>query len=110
MRIPTSFPLFGKTVTVAIVPVSEWTYGDDSVGLWNPATNAISIREDQVGPAREQTFLHELIHAILDGLSHRLARNEVFVDQFASLMHQALRGARYARKRISVISSCQIPK
>ena len=101
MRIPSSFPLFGKTVTVTIYPVAKWPHGENTVGLWNPSKNSISIRGDQRGPCLEQTFFHEVTHAILDALSHKLARDEVFVDQFASLMHQALTGARYARKRKS---------
>ena len=102
MRIPSSFPLFGKVVTVAIVPLADWQHGDDSVGLWNPQTYVIHVRGDQPQVAMEQTYLHEMSHAILDGMSHRLARNEAFVDNFANLLHQALTGARYARKRKSV--------
>ena len=103
MRIPKSFPLFGKTVTVEVIPLTDWTHGEDTVGLWHPGKYTISIRGDQSGAGLEQCYLHEMTHAILDGMSHRLARNEVFVDQFASLMHQALTGARYARKRKSDI-------
>lgn len=100
MKIPTSFPLFGKRVAVDIIPLADWTHGEDTVGLWNPQKNAISLRADQVGDAIEQAYLHEMLHAALDGISHKLARDEVFVDTLASLLHQALTGARYARKRI----------
>lgn len=98
MRIPSSFPLFGKTINVTVYSAEEWPHSDDCVGLWQPSSNRISIHARLRGADREQALFHEMIHAILDGMSHKLARNEVFVDQFASLLHQALTGARYASK------------
>jgi hypothetical protein len=98
VRIPTSFPLFGDSVRVEIVPLAEWPHGDDVVGLWAPFTGTISIRDDLKGEKREQAYFHELTHSVLDGMGHKLARNEAFVDQFASLLHQAITGAKYARK------------
>lgn len=87
---------------MTVYPVETWPHGEECVGLWNPGTNEISINARMTGKSREQVFLHELTHAVLDGMSHKLARNEVFVDQFACLMHQALTGARYASKRIAL--------
>jgi hypothetical protein len=102
MRIPSSFPLFGDAVKVEIIPLAEWQHGDDVVGLWTPFTSTISIRGDLRGKALEQTFFHEKIHAILDGMGHKLARNESFVDQFASLLHQSTTGAKYKRKAAKI--------
>jgi hypothetical protein len=106
MRIPSSFPLFGDAVTVEIVPVESWPHGDDVVGLWTPFSSTISLRGDLRGSALEQTFFHEMIHAVLDGMGHKLARKESFVDQLASLMHQALTGAKYARKPKAAKVAC----
>lgn len=97
MRIPATLPLLGQTVTVAIIPISDWQHGEDCLGVWNPQTYAIALRADIKGAQREQVFTHELTHAILDCMSHKLSRNEVFVDQFAGLLHQALAGAKYKR-------------
>ena len=37
---------------------------------------------------QEETFIHELVHAILFQMSHPLARNESFVQTFASFLYQ----------------------
>lgn len=95
MKIPSSVPLLGHIISVKKVQVKDWKHGDAVVGLWDPMTHAIELRADYSGSKMEQTFFHELTHAVLHLMGHRLAHNEAFVDQFASLMHQALTGARY---------------
>jgi hypothetical protein len=99
MRIPSTFPILGQLITVKVVPLEEWKHGAECVGMWTPAANLIELRGDYTGSKREQVFFHELIHALLDSISHRLSENEVFVDQLASVLHQALSGARYTSKR-----------
>lgn len=103
MRIPITVPLLGHRITVTIIPAADWPHGE-TVGMWEPAKNAISLHADLSRTALEQTYLHELTHAALDQMAHRLSKNEAFVDQFASLLHQALTGARYARKPRSPIA------
>ena len=44
---------------------------------------------------REDTYLHELTHGILEAMGSHMYRNEAFVSKFASLLHTALTTARY---------------
>lgn len=101
MRIPASFKLMGHTITVRDVPIESWQHGEDCVGQWLPAENAIDLRGDQSGTVREQIFFHELQHAVLGMMGSKLTDNEVFVDQSASLWHQALSTAKYPRRKRS---------
>ena len=43
----------------------------------------------------QETFWHELTHAILHEMDHPLFRSEVFVTQFAKLLSQAINSARF---------------
>jgi hypothetical protein len=44
----------------------------------------------------EQTFYHELVHSILDSIHEReLSDNEKFVDNFANMLHQFIKSAKY---------------
>lgn len=92
IKIPSSFQLMGKTYTVQVVPRDEWA--DAQVwGDFNPATN--EIRVVKLGAeATEQTFYHELMHAILTAMNHKLNTNEPFIDMFSGLLHQALKTAK----------------
>lgn len=99
IRIPSAIPMMGHVITVTTYAASEWPHGDDCEGLWDPAAQQISLHGDLAGTKREQVFFHELTHAVLTLMSHKLAYNEVFVDQFASLIHQALAGAKYPSRR-----------
>ena len=90
MKIPTSFCLHGITYTVCIDPelkaredsIGETRYRDDCV-LLQP-----SVSKFQSQTRMEQTFCHELVHAILYEMHSDLRTNEVFVDNFACLLHQ----------------------
>jgi len=99
MRIPSSFPLFGQTVKVSIIAIAEWPHGEEFCGYWNPHTNTIDIRDDLDQQGRESTYCHELMHAMLDGISNHLSTDEVFVDQMGRLMHQAFFRCKHSRKR-----------
>lgn len=44
---------------------------------------------------REDTYLHEITHGILEAMGSRMYRNEAFVTKFAHLLHTALTTARY---------------
>jgi hypothetical protein len=43
----------------------------------------------------QETFWHELTHAILHEMDHPLFRSEVFVTQFAKLLSQSINSARF---------------
>lgn len=86
--IPKHFQLMGHTITVRVVPQRRW-HAKDAQGLWEPAKCRISILSSLSDQQRQQTFCHELVHAILDYQNHALRRDESFVDTFAGLLHQA---------------------
>ena len=49
-------------------------------------------RPKMIDCQREQTFYHEIIHAILDTMGkYELSKDEGFVDAFASLLTQVMR-------------------
>lgn len=87
--IPKRFQLLGHVITVRIVPKSRWRH-KDAVGIWEPDKLRISILGGQPMTALGQCFCHELTHAMLDMMSHKLSRDEQFVDQYAHLLHNAL--------------------
>ena len=104
--IPATVPLMGHVIQIFVIPADEWQYGDDVAGLWLPAQHQIHIHDGLDDSNKVHTFFHELLHAALDCMNHKLSRNEVFVDQLAGLLHQALASATYAkpkraRKRVS---------
>lgn len=107
IRIPSSVPMMGHTIKVITYAADTWPHGDDCVGMWEPATHQISLHGSLTGTALEQVFFHELTHAALTLMSHKLSHSEVFVDTLASLFHQALSGARYPsnrRKKLATLS------
>ena len=74
---------------------------DDCVGRASFRRGEIHLQaHDNVYPRRpemvEHTFLHELIHHILDTMGEsELRDNEKFVDILSGLLHQAFRTAKY---------------
>jgi hypothetical protein len=47
-------------------------------------------------PLMQETFWHELTHAILEGMGeHRLNNNEPFVEEFSSRLYRAIKSARF---------------
>lgn len=87
--IPRKFSLMGVTYKVKVVPVKDWP-DDETIGFCNLEEHVVSIFGGMSDVEKQQTFCHELVHAILDRMGeHDLNGNEKFVDVFGSLLHQA---------------------
>lgn len=79
--VPTSFYLVGCEWKVKFVDdLSEY-------GKCDCATQMIYIRSGMNKAYTEQTFFHELVHAIMFSMGHS-QHDEVFIDAFGQLLHQ----------------------
>lgn len=89
--IPKSFQLAGHKITVVTVPKSKWKY-KHAVALWMPNEHRIEINAALKGTARQQAFMHEAFHAVLDvaGYGNTLSQDEEFVDRIAHLLQQMM--------------------
>jgi hypothetical protein len=103
LPIPTSFWLYGQKITVRFDPfLSDTT---DCVGESRYRINEIVLQPHTEGIARleskiEQTFLHEVMHFILQNLGEEeLRSNEKLIDSMAQLLHQMLTTAHYGREK-----------
>lgn len=91
--IPQSFQLFGKTIEVTTKP-DLWNAHSDRIGQWEPLDQRIVIQADtpqmqRHRESKEQTFYHELAHALLEGAGrNELSKDEGLVDALGSLLHQ----------------------
>src|SRR5438132_6955230 len=100
MQIPSRFVLLGQHWTVAFV--EDLSEQNDCVGDAQYRRNLIRLQPNNGVVHRpqsqvEQTFLHELLHAILEALGEKeLNDNEKLVDLMAGLLHQAFTSAEYA--------------
>lgn len=93
MKIPKKITLLNSTYTVEIKP--DLLDDQGAIGQFDslkgkifiqPNSNISPIIQNEI----EQTFLHELVHAILYKMEKQeLFKDEAFVNQFASLLHQA---------------------
>jgi hypothetical protein len=99
LGIPKAFQLHGHTITVRILPLSRWPHSKDALGLYDPKLHRIDVRSDQPVTAIQQTFCHEFVHAVLGAMDHKLYADEVFVDNFGSLLQQALASFTHRRPR-----------
>lgn len=81
-------PTVASTFTLAGF---EWTVryveGITEYGLCNPSTQEIIIRAGMNEQMTQQTFFHELVHAIMFTMG-KLNHDEEFTDAFGSLLHQ----------------------
>jgi len=79
--IPTSFYLDGCQWNVKYVEdLSEY-------GKCDCTTHVIYLRSGMNKTFTEQTFFHELVHAIMFAMGH-VQHDEIFVDAFGALLHQ----------------------
>lgn len=89
--IPKKFSLAGHTIEVVNVPRRKWKHGKDAVGMWLPASYRIELLASLKGTNRQQVFLHEAVHAILDVAGYyELSEDEALVDRLSHLLHHML--------------------
>ena len=99
LGIPKKFSLHGHKVTVRIIALSKWRHSKSAIGLYNPNLHRIDLRADLGDTELQQTFCHEFVHALLDEMNHDLSYDEKFVDNFGSLLAQALASFDVQSKR-----------
>jgi hypothetical protein len=89
--IPKQFKLAGHTICIANMPAKKWKHGKDCVGMWMPDQYRIEIIGTLKGTNRQQVFLHEAVHAILDVAGYyELSEDEALVDRVSHLLQQML--------------------
>jgi len=99
MLIPKSFEILGQTITVEYRRTLYKT--NKYIGLWIPGKNKIllqqrtktyEITDEQI----EQTFLHELTHALLTIMGYEnLSNDEKLVDLIGHGLHQIIKSVKY---------------
>jgi hypothetical protein len=90
MKIPRSFQLFGRTITIVNKPL-----GGETCAQWEARKDLITIDPDLPRELREHSCIHEAMHAWLDALGRdELSTDEGFVDGLAGLIHQYLKTAK----------------
>ena len=94
MRIPKRFQLMARTLTVSLDDIPQKHHGAE--GTIYHGYNEIHINRGMGRQQTEDTFCHELVHAVLNAMGEtETCNNERFVSLFASLLHQALTTAEY---------------
>lgn len=92
MKIPKKFKLHGQTIKVEYD--KKLIQKEDNVGHACFRENKIRLQPDENNFIRprakiEETFLHELVHFILNAMSeNELRDNEKFIELFSGLLHQ----------------------
>jgi hypothetical protein len=97
MQIPKRFKLNGKLHTVQLVPKMERR---GTMGYFDRRKCLVTIAQqstlsDRVFKQEEvaDTFWHEVVHAILFDMDHRLATNEEFVTRFSRRLNEIVHTA-----------------
>ena len=99
IKIPTSFQLFGSDWS--ILWDNKRMQDRESYGTSSYATKEITLSNIQESDTLaedkiNQTYFHELTHAILDSMhEYDLSNNEKFVNIFSELLYQSIKTAKY---------------
>lgn len=89
--IPKLFSLAGHKIEVVNIPRSKWKNGKNCVGMWLPDKYRIELHGSLEGTNRQQVFLHEAVHAILDVAGYyEMSEDEALVDRLSHLLHHML--------------------
>ena len=90
MKIPSTFQLAGVTWTVERNPHLI------NMGECHSQRGIIYLKPDPnySQPVKEQSYCHELVHAILFTMGDSGPHDEKFVDGFAALLHQYMNTAK----------------
>ena len=101
MKIPKKFKLFGSTININFQD-SRLSY-QSRLGDCSYIEGEINLCKEYQGENLSEdviidTFYHEKVHVILDGMGeHELSANEKFVDVFSKLLRQSDETAEYKK-------------
>jgi hypothetical protein len=92
MRIPKTFMLGGNRITISYKERLDELNRTAGCALYDDLK--IVLLKSLHGDNKEQTFLHEVVHHILNTMGEAtLRQNEQFVDVFATFLHQYMKTA-----------------
>jgi hypothetical protein len=92
LKIPKEFYIFHEKYKVRQLKKVD---SADSWGEHDFQTNTIKIKKDLEDNHKERTYLHEVLHCILEQLAYdKLSKDEKFVDQMATALHQVLKSSK----------------
>jgi Zn-dependent peptidase ImmA (M78 family) len=62
----------------------------DLAGQFSESCLKILLRKDLPDQLKEQTLIHEIVHAILNSIGSEKYEDEFFVTSFANVLHQII--------------------
>lgn len=89
LKIPKEFYIFNEKYKVRQYKKidDEGSWGEHDFNI-----NTIKLLRGLEDNQKERTFLHEVMHCVLEQLSYdKLSQDEKFVDQIATALHQVLK-------------------
>ena len=100
--IPLAFKLGGKRYKVVEVDSLKSAGGRSLMGQVNYEKHTITVATHNARTQRKydkgeigNSFLHEMVHAILYDMDHKLTTDECFVTNFADRLQEALETFKY---------------
>lgn len=103
MMIPKFFYIFSEKIKVSFLKKIKHAEGE-SYGVWIENENRIKLartlfNKPLTKEQMEQTYFHEVTHAILDSIGEpELSNNEILVDKFSKALYQVLKSSEYGTK------------
>ena len=96
MKIPKRVNVGGQEMLVENVEHLEGSLGECCVGAGYIRIADVFKEKHQSQSSKENTFVHELVHAILDTMGRDdLSKDEVFVSCFSGFLVEALNSMVY---------------
>lgn len=100
--IPLAFKLGGKRYKVVEVDTLKTARGRSLMGKFEVEKKLVTVAMHNAATGRKydkgeigNSFLHELTHAILFDMGHKLATDEGFVTNFADRLQEVLETFKY---------------
>jgi hypothetical protein len=92
-KVPCAFSLGGSRITVEEKEQVDNDPSCDGLAIYGKLL--VQLRSGLSGDYRDYVFLHEMVHHILNQMQSK-KNEEVFVCQFATFLHQALKTMEYS--------------